>query len=267
MRGVVLRCRRCSPSVYDRGVVVQEGFLEPVKSGLGVRHALLVYTAPSSLFRRVEDTGAYGWALVSLLGLVTLIGYLQVQTGLIGRLVDERTEKQLADLEATQASLVERVELRLAMEEVRKEGEFLKTISRLQVIVLSPIVLLASFLLIASVFFAVVALTGRKPEYHTLMSICVFSGFIELIAYVLRVVMMVHYRTIEVDTSLKMLASGDGPTVLAALDPFRFWFWILVAMGLTVTRQLSRRMAILSCLLLCLATTGVRVAWEFGTGG
>ena len=252
-------------TVCDGGAFVQEGILEPAKAVLALRHALLIYTSPSSLFRRVEDTGTYGWALVTLLGLVTLIGYLQVQTGLIDRLVDQRTEERLADLEGTQVNLVDRVELRLGMEKVRKEGEFLKTISRLQVIVLSPGYLLASFLLIASVFYAAVALTGRKPEYHTLMSICVYSGFIELIAYVLRVAMMVHYRTTEVDTSLRMLSSGEGPTFLAAIDPFRFWFWILAAVGLSVTQQLSRRMAVVSCALLCLITTGVRVAIEYAT--
>lgn len=250
----------------NSGVVVQEGSLEPENSGLGLRHALLVYTSPSSLFRRVEDTGAYGWALVVLLGLVMLIGYLQVQTGLIDQLVDQRTEKGLAALEENRVDLVDRVELRLAMEDVRKTGEFLKTVSRLQVIVLSPVYLLASFLLIASVLYAAVALTGRKPEYHTLMSICVYAGFIELVAYVLRAGMMVYYRSTEVDTSLRLLSSGDGPTVLGVIDPFRFWFWILVAVGLTITQQLSRRMAIVSCSLLCLVTTGVRVAMEFAPG-
>ena len=164
LRTVVARCRR--QAVLNPSVAMQEGSTEPEKFGLGVRHALLVYTSPASLFRREEDTGAYGWALVVLLGLVMLIGYLQVQTGLIDTLVDQQTEKSLAALEGERVDLVDRVELRQDMEDVRKAGEFFKTVSRLQVIVLSPVYLLASFLLIASVLYAVVALTGRKPEYH-----------------------------------------------------------------------------------------------------
>ena len=35
-------------------------------TALGVRHALLVYSSPSALFRRIEDTGAYGWRNICL---------------------------------------------------------------------------------------------------------------------------------------------------------------------------------------------------------
>ncbi|MCH8053976.1 MAG: hypothetical protein IH895_07950, partial [Planctomycetes bacterium] len=82
---------------------------------LGVRHALLVYSSPSTLFRRIEDTGAYGWALVVLLGLVTLVGYVQVQTGLLDRLVDEGTNNRLRQIEDNRANLVERGQLRETM--------------------------------------------------------------------------------------------------------------------------------------------------------
>ena len=44
----------------------------------------------------MEDTGAYGWTLVTLLGLVTLAGYAEVQTGLIDRTADQQTEVRLA---------------------------------------------------------------------------------------------------------------------------------------------------------------------------
>ena len=237
--------------------------IESQPAQLGVRHALLVYSSPSALFRRIEDTGAYGWALVVLLGLVTLVGYVQVQTGLLDRLVDEGTNKSLKQIEDNRTNLVERGQLRETMENARKQGEFFKTLKRLQVIVFSPVKMLAEYLLIAASLYAVVALTGRKPEYHTLMSICVYSGFIELIAYILRVCMMMYYGTINVDTSLALLADPGRGTVLAAFDPFLIWFWILVAMGLIVTQQLSRRMAIVSCSMLCIGTMGMRVGLSF----
>ena len=66
-------------------------------TALGVRHALLVYSSPSALFRRIEDTGAYGGALAVLLGLVTLVGYVQVQTGLLDRLVDGSNVTSMAE--------------------------------------------------------------------------------------------------------------------------------------------------------------------------
>ena len=227
---------------------------------LGLRHVLLVYTSPRSLFSRVEDTGAYGMALVVLLALVTLIGYAQIQTGLIDRVVDQQTEQTLAELETTQGTLLDRIELRDRMDDVRKQGVFSKTVRRLGVVVFSPLYFLASFLLIASILYAAVALTGRKPEYHTLIALCVYAGFIELSAYALQLAMMLYYGTINVDTSLGMLADPGTPSVLSAIDPFRLWFWVLVGIGVVVTRQLSRTMAVVTCSLMCLLATGVRVA-------
>ena len=107
------------------------------------------------------------------------------------------------------------------------------------------------------------ALSGRKPEYHTLMSICVYAGFIELAAFVLQLALMLYFRTTEIDTSLRALGPVGKPTVLAGIDPFRIWFWVLVGIGLTVTHQLSRRMAIATCSVMCLVAIGGRAALEF----
>jgi len=232
---------------------------------LGVRHAMMIFAAPRSLFARVEDTGAYGWALVTLLGLVTLVGYAEVQTGLIDRDVERQIETQLAALEESQTDLVDRIEMSDRLEAIRKEGEFRKIMARLGVIVASPAYFLASYLLIASMLYAVVALTGRKPEYHTLMSICVYAGFIELTACVVRLGMLLYYRTTEVDTSLGALGPPGKPSFLAAIDPFRIWFWVLVAIGLVVTHQLSRRTAIITCCVMGLVALGVRIALEYTT--
>jgi hypothetical protein len=228
-----------------------------------LRDVPYVFARPSRLFSRVEDSGAYGWALVLLLGLVFLIGYAEVKTGLIDRVVDQNTEKNLAQLEKTQLNLVDKVKLREQMEEIRKGGEFMKLMTRLGAIVVGPAFLISAFLLSSSVLYAAVALTGRKPEYHTLMGICVYSGFIDLLAHALQFAMMLCYRTTDVTTSLAVLAAPGKPTWLVAIDPFRIWFWVLVAIGLTITQQLSRRTAIVTCSLLCLVTSAARAVLAY----
>ena len=67
----------------------------------------------------------------------------------------------------------------------------------------------------------------------------------------------------EVGTSLAALGTPGEPSVWAAVDPFRIWFWVLVTIGLVVTRQLSRRMAVASCSVLYLLALGVRVGVEY----
>jgi len=233
--------------------------LQPDIARIRLRDVFQVYARPRALFARVEDTGAYGWALVLLLGLVFLIGYAEVKTGLIDRVEDLKTEQRLAELEKMQSNLVDRIRLREEMEEIRKDGEWRKLMSRTGAVALSPAYMLSTFLLISSLAYAVVALTGRKPEYHTLMAICVYAGFAELVAYFLRLAMMLAYRTVEVNTSLAMLAPAGKAAWLSAIDPFRLWFWVLVGIGLSVTQQLSRRAAIITAGVMCLCAVGARL--------
>ncbi len=223
----------------------------------------MAVTAPIALFRRVDDTGAYGGTLFALLLISFVAGYVEVASGLTDRTVDEQTERRLADLELHQGGLIDRVELTDRMEDIRKEGEFNKLLARLGVIVATPAYLLTSYLLIAALFYAIVAMTGRKPEYQTLMSICVFAGVIEVIGLVLRVAMVIYYKDPTMRTSLDLLAPVGEPSALVAVDPFRTWFWILVMTGLIVTRQLSKRVAIVSVLLFVLIAAGARVGLSF----
>ncbi len=230
---------------------------------LGLWQAVEVLCAPRRVFNRAEDTGANGWALLTLLVLVFLAGYVEVQTGLIDRTIDRQTEGRLAELEDTQGHLLDRVELRDRMEVIRKTGEFNSMLSRLVVMVFSPGNFLASFLFISAVLYAFVALSGRKPEYHTLMSICVYAGFVELVGVLVRLGMVMYYGSEGITTSLAMIAEPNKGTPLAAVDPFRIWFWVLVCIGLIVTRQLSRRTAIVSCSLMALTAGAVHVGLSY----
>ncbi len=237
--------------------------LEVESGGVGLRHIPLIFVRPSAAFSRMEDTGAYGKALVVLLALAILVGYAQVQTGLIDRVVDQQTEQQLAELEKAQYGVVDKLELKDAMDAVRKGGQFMRMVQRLAAVVFAPTYLLVSSLIIASILYASVALIGRKPEWHTLMSICVYAAFVDLAAMTLRLFMMLTYRTLDLDTSLRLLAEPGKPTVLAGIDPFRIWFWVLILMGLLITRQLSRRAAFVACGLMFVSSTGAIIGLQY----
>lgn len=247
-------------------------FLHPSTPALGIRHAPWVLIDPAGVFGRMEDTKAYGWTLVVLLVLTTLIGLATVGTGLIDVAVDQRTEQAIAGLEAEQADLLSRMEFSKRVEDLKKAGEFEKLMTRAAAVAAAPLQLLASIMVIASLLYAAVALSGRKPEYHTLMSICVYASVVEVLAAGLRLAMMVQHRTVRADTSLGLLVPWSAEQralkdALSAVDPFRIWFWILVGMGLVVTRQLSRRTAIMVCTLFALTTTGVRMVPMPASGG
>ncbi|MHC4090693.1 MAG: YIP1 family protein [Planctomycetota bacterium] len=237
---------------------------EPSSSAPGLHHAPMMFVAPRTVFQRIAESGRYGWTLGALILLTTLIGWATVQTGLIDQQVDRGTLGALAELEREQIDLLSRVELSERMERIRKGAEFNKLIARGSAMLVAPVMLVASLMLIAALLFAVVALTGHKPDYPTLMAVCVYSAVVHVLAAGLRLAMMLYYRTIEVDTSLGLLVPLSEETrmlrsILSAVDPFAAWFWILVALGLVITGQLSRRAAVVTCALFWLIATGAAI--------
>ena len=246
---------------------------------VGVRDIPLVLVSPRRLFARVEDVHAWGWPLVILLTTVTLIGYATVQTGLIDAEVDRGVMAKIDVIERQQRDVVERSQLRELYQQEYKLGEFLKLLARIQVIVAAPAKALAAILLIAAVLYGTVALTGRKPEWNTLLTICVFAGFIEVLRLLATLALLLHYRALEVDTSLALLAGlvarikGIDPTwvrasagLLSAADPFRLWYWGVVALGLSVTAQLPGWRAWVVCTLGWLVAAGVQTGLQVAAG-
>ena len=239
---------------------------------VGVRDIPLILLSPRRLFARVEDVAAWGWPLAILLTFVTLIGYATVQTGLIDREVDRRVNRRIALIDATQRDVVERSALSELYAKQHKQGEFEKLLSRIQVIVAEPAKALAAALLTAALLYGVVALTGRKPEWHSLLTICVYAGFIDALRLLMTLILMLRYETLEVYTSLapltvRLLNLETAETArvasvwgaLTAVDPFRIWYWIIIVVGLSLTAQLRGWRAWLICTLCWLFGTATRV--------
>jgi hypothetical protein len=242
-----------------------------VRRPVGVRDIPLVVTAPRRLFARVEDVAVWGWPLLVLLTAVTLVGYAVVQTGLIDRQIDVAVRESIAQIESTQRDVVERSALRDLYDQEYKKGEFEKLLTRMKVVVAEPASALATVLLVATALYGIVALTGRKPEWHTLLTLCVFAGFIDLLRLLVALGLMLRYRSLEVDTSLALLAqlvaaerhlspltAAAWTGLLSGLDPFKIWFWAVLMIGLSATSQLRGWRVWLACGLCWLAAAGAR---------
>ena len=248
-----------------------------VRRTVGVRDIPLVILAPRRLFARVEDVSAWGWPLAILLTFVTIIGYATVQTGLIDREVDRGVRQRIAVIDETQRDVVERSALRELYEREYKQGQFFILLKRLQVVAAEPATALAAALLVAAIFYGMVALSGRKPEWHTLLTICVYAGFLDALRLLTQLILMLQYETLDVYTSLAPLTrfcidmqTAEPARVIAlwigldALDPFRMWYWGIVLIGLATTEQLRGWRAWLTAVICWLigacARTGILVA-------
>ncbi len=247
------------------------------RATVGVSDIPLALFSPRRVFARVEDVTAYWWPLVLLLVSVTLIGYAKVETGLIDRGVERMVQANIALLEKTQTDVVERSAMSKMIEEQLEEGEFLRLMARINAVIINPIGVLAVVLLIPAMFYGLVALTGKKPEWHTLVTICVFASFADAAGALTRLLLMLRFETEFVDTSLAPLArlmdvaeaSSAAPLaglagLMTAVDPFRIWFWIILAIGLVTTSQLRGWKVWLSCSLCWLIAAGMRAVLMVG---
>ncbi len=243
----------------------------PERHPVGVWDIPLLFLAPRRLFARVEDVASYGWPLVLLLVAMTVIGFATVETGLIDLEVARRIQADIAAFEKQQLDVVERSALRKFIEDKHKEGQFLRLMKRAQVVVARPAITLASVLLIAALVYGVVALTGRKPEWHTLITLCVFASFVDVFGALVRLAFMLRFRALDVDLSLARLVQimdmqGGGAArssavlsgLLSAVDPFRIWFWLVLIVGLSVVSQLRGWKVWATCCFFWLSAVGVR---------
>jgi hypothetical protein len=244
------------------------------RRGVGIRDIPKVFVAPRSLFARVEDIPSWNWPLLILLTVVTLIGYAKVETGLIDREVDLTVRARIAQIDQAQRDVVQRSQLRELYDQEYKMGEFWKLLKRIQVIFAEPAQALATALLVAAVLYGMVALSGRKPEWNTLLTICVFAGFVDAMRLLTALGLMLRHATLNVDTSAALLVRWMIPEggldaesittyaglhgLLTGVDAFRIWYWLVVLIGLSVTRQLPRWRAWLTCGLCWLIGAGVR---------
>jgi len=258
-------------------------FVIEKRKGVGMFQIPLVFFAPRRLFERVENVTGYGGTLLVLLTALTLVGYATIETGLIDRAVQQRSAKRQIELERQFEDVVKRSDLIKALEEDRKQCEFERLATRLGKLVATPLSALASVLLISASLYGAVALGGRKPEWHTLMTIAVFASFVDVLGSVIRLVLMVRHSTLEVDTSAALLArlipaDQVGPpgtltaieSLLSGIDPFRIWFWLVVLVGVTATAQLSKWRARIFCFMLWMMSSigyiGLAFAMSPGRG-
>jgi hypothetical protein len=237
-----------------------------------VSDVMRVLWSPRQVFATVEDVPRYGWALVILLTCVALIGAAQVETGLVDRMVDEHVQAQIQAVDLAQKDVIERSVLREQIADIVEAGEFERVMRRIGVLVAMPARLLAGALLVAAMLYGVVALTGRKPEWHTLLTITVYASSAVVLGLLVRLGLILHFQTLNVDTSLMplVLLVADQPGMnpqglaaigglLSAVDFFELWFWWLVVVGCRATSQLVGWRAWLTCGLVWLACAAMNM--------
>ncbi|MEK6674860.1 MAG: hypothetical protein AABZ47_04300 [Planctomycetota bacterium] len=258
-------------------MTMEQAWPTPKRRQVGVLDIPLALLSPGRVFARVENVASYGWIFLTLLTVVTMIGWATVQTGLIDRQVAERLAATEAELEKQHYDIVARSAFRQMLEDARKQGEFDLLMSRASHVVARPLYVLASVLGISALLYGVVALTGKKPEWHTLMTIVLLACYVDVVQLLVRFVLMWRYASLDVDDSfgvfvrlLPVAANEQAAQTatlvgncLSGISPFAIWFWVVVSMGLSRTTQLLGWRGRLTCLLFWMAAVVAKVGIAF----
>lgn len=238
----------------------------------GIRDIPSIFLSPVRFYRQFDLATPYGGPLILLLLLLAAAGYVVVGSGLIGRAVDISIEKGLARIEKAAIGEVKRTELDEQLRVARTGAVFWKVLANGAAVLRPPIEVLCRVFVGAAVAFVAVAMCGRKPAYHGLVSILTFAAYVEVLRQAVVVPLMLSLRSTEVETSLAVLLRGR-PEVsgwlyagLQAVDPFTIWYYALAAIGIGRSGQLSMRGAVLLCILLWLGAAGLQTAVLFVTG-
>lgn len=238
----------------------------------GIRDIPSVYASPVRFYRQFDLATPYGGPLILLVMLLAAAGYVVVGSGLIGRAVDISTEKSLSRIEKASVGEVKRDVLDEQLRVTRTAAVFWKVLANGTAVLQAPIEVLCRVFVGAGVAFVLVAMAGRKPAYHGLVSILTFAAYVEVLRQAVVVPLMLSLRSTEVETSLAVVLRGR-PEVsgwlyagLQAVDPFTIWYYTLAAIGISRSGQLSTRGAVLLCVLLWLGAAGLNVGMVFVAG-
>lgn len=206
---------------------------------------------------------------MALLLILGLSGYVVVASGLVEREVDLATERNLAHIERTALGELTREQLDQQLQSERQAAGFWKVMRGGAFVLAGPSQVLGRVFIGAAVIYVGVALSGRKPAYHGLVSILTLAAYTEVLRQALLVPLMIGMGSTDVETSLAVVLRGRSEVSgwlyagLHAIDPFEMWFYALAAIGVSQAGQLSTRGAAIICTLLWLGAGALQAGTHF----
>jgi hypothetical protein len=206
-----------------------------------------LYLSPAEFFRSLPTNNRVAAAMVVLLiahllyaSAVTSIGVIDYEAGKASQTSINRYAFEHGDMDPGA--------LALKLDALEEYATFTILVQRVGLFLGGPLRLLLAIAVSAGVLFAMVALSGSKPDWSILVGIATFSAFVELPRMVVRLFLISQIQATRVETSAAAFVASDPAglieyLLLRRLDPFEWWYWTLIGLGVWKTQQLSQRAA------------------------
>jgi hypothetical protein len=229
-----------------------------------------LFLAPGRLFADLPRCNRSASALLVLMILHAVFACAVLSTGVPDYQIDADTQKAINRVPEPNPVDDNADEIAGKITVLEKGAVFNKLLTRVVMVAGRPVWVLFSVAVVASLLFVVVAMGGGgKPDFRLLAAVAVFAAYVEVPRMLVRLVLIAQLQVLRVETSaaaLFDLRTGLVPfLVLRRLDPFDFWYWGLVGLGLWKTGQLSGRGALLAAVVLALlAAVLTAAAFDLG---
>jgi hypothetical protein len=224
-----------------------------------------LFLAPGRLFADLPRWNRSGSALLVLMLLHVAYACALISTGVPDYEIGLAAQKAINRVPEPSPADDNADDINRKVTALEKGVTFNKLLTRILMIVGGPVSVLLRAAVVASLLFVIVALSGgAKPDFQLLAAIAVFAAYVEVPRMLVRLVLIAQLHALRVETSAAAfldLHAGLLPyLVLRRLDPFVFWYWGLICLGVWKTGQLSGRSALITVAVLALLAAVVTAA-------
>lgn len=221
---------------------------------------------PSALFARLPIQNRFASAMLVIMLLHVLGALAIVGTGVYDYEIEVATERQIAQARVTYEG-EEGQQLESALQSLEKGAIFAKSLQRVLLVCDGPLRLTVTVTVFTAILFVFAAVASGKPNPPLLSGVVAYAWAVELARLALRVCLIARLGVSRVETSAAALLQPDPSNflrylLLRRLDPFDLWFWILIAMGLYHSGQMSKRAAWTSVVLLATGVIIMQLGWD-----
>jgi hypothetical protein len=228
-----------------------------------------LFLQPGALFTHLVEGNRYPSALLLLVLLQLLFASAVLSTGVVDYELDLRAQERFGRLASSLQQDDSSAADNQAVEALAKEAAFTRLLVRLGWLLGGPLRLLVGVAITVGFLFVAVSLAGRKADLPLLAGVTTFASFVE-VPRMLAVVLVVWQRqTTHVDLSAAAWFDGSvglpAYLLLRCLDPFSWWYWGLLGLGLWKTGQLGGCPAYRTALLVAVFTAGAGAAIDLLT--
>jgi hypothetical protein len=218
---------------------------------------LNIFFSPAKVFEKIKEKPEWLIPMIIVLVVIllsTVITVFLTKDTALAQQEDAMRERGMSDEQIEQAKIF-------------IGGPIAAVLGGVFAVIITVVILLVFSLLIN----VLIPIFGGASSFKTVFSVVSHAALVRIPSMIVRIILILLTKSLYVSASLALLAPGLGKSsfayrILAGFDGFVIWEMALVALGISVTNNLSKKNAFILILLIFLVSIFIGAAIG-GLGG